>query len=92
MVSRKRSCEGIRIIDIKTTYWGSNSCRERIAFTGLMLLKTLRIMSDSLWTVAHQVSVYGISQARILPSLGDLPDRGLNPRLLNLIGRQVLYH
>ena len=49
MVPRKRSCEGIRIIDIKTTYWGSNSCRERIAFIGLMLLKTLRIMSDSLW-------------------------------------------
>ena len=67
MVLRKRSCEGIGIIDIKTTYWGSNSCMERIAFIGLMLLKTLRIMSDSL-------RPHGLQPTRLL-CLWDFPGK-----------------
>ena len=67
MVLRKRSCEGIGIIDIKTTYWGSNSCMERIALIGLMLLKTLRIMSDSLRS-------HGLQPTRLL-CLWDFPGK-----------------
>ena len=44
-------------------------------------------MSDSfatLWTLAHQASLHGISQAKILewvacPFPGDLPDPGIEP-------------
>ena len=55
-------------------------------FSGVLFFTTL-------WTVAHQASVLGLSQGFPFPSPADLPDPGIKlVSLMSPIGKQVLYH
>ena len=66
----------------------------------LLLLFSGQVMSDSFstpWTVAHQVPLsMGFTREEYwsglsLPSLGDLPDTGIEPTV-SCIGSWILYH